>query len=465
MASVGQGARARKLGKAALFLLIASFSEPAFAYRSGADLPEFSATPRVRWSSDFIDYVVNDRMPSGQSLIGTQTALREAFAAWMTVPCSLVEFRSAGSTSAEARPGDWQNTIQWVSTGWTGRGFPADAAAVTDVQYEERDGNVVIVEADLYLNAESLLWVDHPSASNERDLLSVATHEAGHMLGLLHPCEPAGGDGAPDCASDPAFAETTMYPMFVEGQSTLSDDDEAGACFLYPGSRCEEALGGCGEGRRCTPEGCRAECAGALCEPGQNCVNDRCETPCADCPPSPCASDDDCSTPLRCDAGACVPGTAAIGDDCASGRDCAGGFCSEGGACLPSCVTDAECAAGINCVPNGEGHTCGLAGNALGAPCDSANDCAAGFCVADLSASPVCSRACGTNAACPANWECTSLGGQSVCAPSQGEAGCACTSAGSGTGTPVFALAWLLGAAAFRRSRRSKTLRASTRER
>jgi uncharacterized protein (TIGR03382 family) len=75
------------------------------------------------------------------------------------------------------------------------------------------------------------------------DLQNTITHEAGHFVGLAHPC---GDAGEPTCSSDPSFAQTTMYPVTTPGdvaKRTLSPDDVAGVCAIYPDSG-----GGCGCG-------------------------------------------------------------------------------------------------------------------------------------------------------------------------------------------------------------------------
>jgi MYXO-CTERM domain-containing protein len=81
------------------------------------------------------------------------------------------------------------------------------------------------------------------------DLQNTVTHEADHVIGLAHPC---GDPGAPSCQQDPPagevpFADRTMYPTTAAGETskrTLSADDVAGVCAIYPpSSGC-----GCGSG-------------------------------------------------------------------------------------------------------------------------------------------------------------------------------------------------------------------------
>ncbi|HEX9243800.1 MAG TPA: peptidase M10 [Anaeromyxobacter sp.] len=71
------------------------------------------------------------------------------------------------------------------------------------------------------------------------DLQNTVTHEAGHFLGLAHPC----GEGVLPACPTPS---PTMAPTAPTGQKTkrvLTADDVAGVCAIYP-----EPSGGCGCG-------------------------------------------------------------------------------------------------------------------------------------------------------------------------------------------------------------------------
>jgi len=113
-----------------------------------------------------------------------------------------------------------------------------------------------IVEADVEVNADTstpsaFMWADlDVTATNGgyHDLQNALTHEMGHFIGLDHTCELAPGAAAgevddqgnpvPDCGdATQAEMDATMYPSSEAGdlsKRTLSPDDRAGLCTIYP---------------------------------------------------------------------------------------------------------------------------------------------------------------------------------------------------------------------------------------
>jgi hypothetical protein len=414
--------RSRYTSSALLVLLaLPAIARPALAYRTGADLSELQGTERVRFVEDRIAYELTESVPEPMNFEDYRATVKQALDTWSAPACSDLRFTYRGISLGGALPADGRNTLEWVFFDWEARGFARDQAAVTDVQYvREGGGDWRIVEADLYLNAEQHRWVlAGAPAGDERDLLSVLTHEAGHMLGLLHPCEPDGQGGAPICG--PAGPDrATMHPYYAPEQATLEDDDRAGLCFLYPSASCNN--GECPPEPECSATGCEQDCGGAVCSAGQVCVAERCLdlSLCDGGQCSACTSDADCPGPLRCERGSCALVPAVPGDVCLDGADCAGAVCLSDGYCAAACAADSQCEDGERCVQTAAGRACVGDKLGMGAECSSASDCLGGECLAGAADAPLCTRQCsGQRPACPAGWQCEAVGGVHVCAPNE----------------------------------------------
>jgi uncharacterized protein (TIGR03382 family) len=146
--------------------------------------------------------------------------------------------------------------------------------ALTSVLYDPATGR--IFDADIEING----WDGHPGAPDASppdhgwyftchpgvepgpctsygqdgcqfiDLRNTVTHEVGHFIGLAHPCGVR--EGRVDCETVPPpdggvpYADRTMSPTTGPGdldKRSLSVDDVAGVCAVYP-----DAEGGCGCG-------------------------------------------------------------------------------------------------------------------------------------------------------------------------------------------------------------------------
>lgn len=308
--------------------VLALHPQPVSAYRRLADLPEFEGGAEVVWSTTPIDYSIQRDAAPGVSLTRALQVAEEALATWSGPECTanLSFFSYDAGSVHNAAPDDGRNTIEWLRVGWADRGFSADVMASADLLYERSpEGLWRIVEADIYLNAVDYAWsadAGEPD-TNRRSIRAVLSHEAGHVIGLLHPCEPSGGEGAPIC--DPVASagdSPVMHPVYLgPTHYTLAPDDEAGLCALYG---C--GAGGCGEGLGCVHGECRAACGSEVCGRNETCDGARCQPLCGGsiCPPSQtCTSTAECAAGYECRTGFCIPALSQPGDPCGTDSDCA----------------------------------------------------------------------------------------------------------------------------------------------
>ncbi|HJL31322.1 MAG TPA: hypothetical protein RMI62_19725, partial [Polyangiaceae bacterium LLY-WYZ-15_(1-7)] len=391
----------------ALALLLAS-APVAHAYRTAADLPDFGETERVTWRDPLIPMVVHGAAPDGLSELALQQAFTGARTTWNAVGCSSAALLDAGRTPDPAAGADDVNTLHIVHEGWTELGFRPDAAATTDVRYARDESGWFILEADLYLNADLFAWGLAPEDPEVRDLRAVLTHELGHVLGLLHPCEPEGATGAPTCSAE--HEGQALHPIYAGySQRALSQPDVDGVCFLHP----------------LTASECPMSCG-----PADVCMDGACVPSCPDCG---CTDDDECDEGI-CVAGACQPARSELGDPCTSDDDCTVGLCADEGHCTEACSDEAPCAPGWRC----RAGTCEPDGATYGEPCVRGRDCASGLCVTGTPAGDFCTRGC-DGRACPPGDACDLVEGRAVCVPAHTGSGCAA----GGTSSPSAGLAWM----------------------
>jgi hypothetical protein len=155
-----------------------------------------------------------------------EAVFEQAFATWANVDCG------AGGPGVVVTKGDRvacaeveynqppttgnANVIVFRDTKWPHQG-QGNTLALTTVTYNLDTGE--IYDADMELNGTTALTTG--DANVEFDLLSIATHEAGHFLGLAHS----------------ANKNATMYVEYLQGTTelrSLEEDDRSAICAAYP---------------------------------------------------------------------------------------------------------------------------------------------------------------------------------------------------------------------------------------
>lgn len=408
-------------------------SAPALAFRTASDSPSFKGTAKVRWQTDELNLVLNSAIPPGIDTAEFGAVALAAVDRWSTATGGRIAVNLTGTTETSAMPGDGVSTIQYLAEGWTERGYDPNAPGITDIVYVKNfAGDWTIEEADIYLNGETHDWVVSGSGgANQRDLDSVLTHEAGHLLGLWHPCEEGGLDGAPECDGDPDAALTTMYPLYSPSQATLAKDDIAGINFLYGVVSCEDEA--CPFGSVCTSNGCAEECGDVVCNINERCTadgcwpSDQCYGPGCDLV---CEEDSDCGDRKACLSNQCT-GIVPVGETCRASDECQVGLCTKQGLCISSC---ADCEDEM-CVEADDGNlTCNASKLPVGAECNAPEDCFGNECLVGAKTQNVCTRRCTEKGnECPQDWTCSTVDDARVCAPTEfrarGGSGCAISSA------------------------------------
>ena len=181
------------------------------------------------WKNACVSFSINQSASTNVPYETAQTIIDQAFARWTNATCAdsgtspgIAASDYGASVCDEVRYNKEaanQNLIVFRDTVWP-YSDPNNTLGLTTVTFDATTGE--IFDADMELNAtgKNLSTTDQVPA-NGYDLASVVTHEAGHFFGLAHAQSPT----------------STMYASYKPGTTalrTLSADDVAGICAIYP---------------------------------------------------------------------------------------------------------------------------------------------------------------------------------------------------------------------------------------
>jgi hypothetical protein len=202
----------------------------------------------LAWPSMPVTYQIEQESSNQVALATATSAFDRAFGKWATALCAASD---AGSYAPTDHP-----ALSFVNLGPTDAGYapceagpcgytaqaaphviifrdqawpyndPANTIALTTVTFGVDDGH--IFAADMEINSfEHPISTELPPPANTFSLEAIATHEAGHFVGLAH------------SQVDSAI----MFAFYQPSAVNLTNDDTAAICAAYPPEK--PANGGC----------------------------------------------------------------------------------------------------------------------------------------------------------------------------------------------------------------------------
>ncbi|MCK9461221.1 MAG: M10 family metallopeptidase domain-containing protein [Proteobacteria bacterium] len=179
----------------------------------------------VRWMEPRVTVVLDGSLSRLGEVHEIQDSIKDAFGVWADSVDFPFEFEFVeGDCGAGGVKADGVSCILVESAAPDGKD---DANATTYVSYGASNG--AIVGADIVFYQSAGPW-SADGSDDTQDVFAVASHEAGHMLGLGHS----------------EVVEARMYPTIAQGgqwDGDLDEDDIDGAEALYEGVELDDEAG------------------------------------------------------------------------------------------------------------------------------------------------------------------------------------------------------------------------------
>ena len=189
------------------------------------DSPDDCGKP-LYWGNICVGYTLQKGASIQVSLADAEGVFQKAFEAWMNADCGggthpSIDLVYQGPVECKTQEYNKEkgnaNVVMFRDDDWPyGSG---GILALTTVTYNKNTGE--IYDADMELNSQNVKSFTLGDDNVEFDLLSIATHEAGHFLGIAHSPE----------------NDATMFTNYQNGSTSLRDltaDDVAAICAAYP---------------------------------------------------------------------------------------------------------------------------------------------------------------------------------------------------------------------------------------
>jgi MYXO-CTERM domain-containing protein len=290
-------------------------------------------------------------------------SVQGGFSRWAQPSCTRWQISYAGSfsspTGTSAIASDSKNRVIWLGgSQWR---YGSQTLGLTTTIYYTNTGE--IIDADMEMN-NNVVWKVSGTATNQVDVESIVTHEAGHFLGLDH--------SAPTSAVMYAYYNSSAGEI----KRNLTTTDINDVCTVYPNT-----AGGGGQGDPCTLDSqcstAAPACRGAVGTTGKICT-------------ITCTSSTQCPTGYTCQNAspsgmACLPPVGAVDlcKFCSSGSQCSTGLCMTNGTqnwCSRTCMSESDCGAGYDCVQGTSSKICSPKNGTCPTPqCASSTDCPVGY--------------------------------------------------------------------------------------